>query len=618
MRIALHNPFAETWFAESELASRICIAAQRLGWQAAEWRSKSDIDAYQPDCVLALHNNSYKAWKFPTYGCMWNPPSFFEGVDDAVRNVLTYDGYLVSSPVIEDWLYRLLLNTPKPFLKTSFFTSCFATDYHALTLDKPRLVYFGSNWDGDRFLTFFQQLDRQPYIDIYGKPEGWTFLQQSYRGTLPFDGMSVLQTLHQGGVGLCLHRQEHRHAAVPSMRIFEIVASGAIALCGDHPFIRQAFGDSVLYIDPDATPLDQVQQITQHMAWIAAHPDKARAMSEQAHHIFSEHYTLEALLLGLAELHKAVLSKQGFVTPLSATVSEPKSVSFVMVDQGRSPEPFSDRLERSLHSLATQTQPNCHAIIGARQPDELNIIHQKIAEFSHADDAIPLTIHAQLLPDCEYQSSQIWQLFPHINTNYFGLMQVGDVLYPNHVATAMQIVETAADEPILYSGAISYGAAGEVMPALFYQPFTVDALLRLESPAPECAWLFPVRVLNQWGDRDPRLNHLYWLYCLLQAVQVAPIRFSTSLTAVASLNSALSSVSPDQVQAERRALAFLFWQQEIVPGRPLNPTHSESGASAAQLHDALSRIAAMESSKFWKLRSAWFRLKHRLGLPVND
>jgi len=30
------------------------------------------------------------------------------------------------------------------------------------------------------------------------------------------------------------------------------------------------------------------------------------------------------------------------------------------------------------------------------------------------------------------------------------------------------------------------------------------------------------------------------------------------------------------------------------------------------------RIAAMESSKFWQLRAAWFRLKEKLGLPVDE
>ena len=37
-----------------------------------------------------------------------------------------------------------------------------------------------------------------------------------------------------------------------------------------------------------------------------------------------------------------------------------------------------------------------------------------------------------------------------------------------------------------------------------------------------------------------------------------------------------------------------------------------------QLRDAQGRIAAMESSKFWKLRSSWFRFKAAVGLPTES
>lgn len=37
-----------------------------------------------------------------------------------------------------------------------------------------------------------------------------------------------------------------------------------------------------------------------------------------------------------------------------------------------------------------------------------------------------------------------------------------------------------------------------------------------------------------------------------------------------------------------------------------------------QLQDAQNRIAAMETSKFWKLRQSWFRFKKAVGLPSNE
>lgn len=36
------------------------------------------------------------------------------------------------------------------------------------------------------------------------------------------------------------------------------------------------------------------------------------------------------------------------------------------------------------------------------------------------------------------------------------------------------------------------------------------------------------------------------------------------------------------------------------------------------LAEAQSRIAAMETSKFWKLRESWFQIKRILRLPSNE
>jgi len=37
-----------------------------------------------------------------------------------------------------------------------------------------------------------------------------------------------------------------------------------------------------------------------------------------------------------------------------------------------------------------------------------------------------------------------------------------------------------------------------------------------------------------------------------------------------------------------------------------------------QVDQARSRVTAMETSKFWKLRKAWFKVKRRIGLPDNE
>jgi uncharacterized coiled-coil DUF342 family protein len=57
--------------------------------------------------------------------------------------------------------------------------------------------------------------------------------------------------------------------------------------------------------------------------------------------------------------------------------------------------------------------------------------------------------------------------------------------------------------------------------------------------------------------------------------------------------------------------------QEKLLNRKTRIEHLRSRLDATQqeLDQARSQIAAMETSKFWKARTGWFKLKQILGLP---
>jgi glycosyltransferase involved in cell wall biosynthesis len=58
--------------------------------------------------------------------------------------------------------------------------------------------------------------------------------------------------------------------------------------------------------------------------------------------------------------------------------------------------------------------------------------------------------------------------------------------------------------------------------------------------------------------------------------------------------------------------------QALQNASDLERSRSQLELTQAELDRANQRVLAMESSKFWKLRSVWLRLKHKLGLSVND
>lgn len=598
MRVAVHNPFAEPWVAEVELSRRIAIAARNLGWEVAEVHSAEEIRHFQPDLVLALHNNQPKLASFPTYGCMWNPPAMFEGTDRFITNIFSYDGYLISSPSIELWLHHLLCNTDKQYLKAPFYTSCPKTEYQAPNLKHPHLFYCGSNWDGPRFRELFLRLDQESYLAVYGNPKGWTHLKKSYRGSLPYDGVSVLQALRQAGVGLCLHLEAHTQAGVPSMRIFEIVASGAIAICGEHPFIRQAFGDSVLYIDASASPLTQAAQISHHMQWIAANPTTAQAMSAKAHQIFSDQFALEHLLQNLQSHHETWLERKGFVRHQGTAsrnlpeMQKPR-VEFIIPVQEQS---LVD-LRRSLDSLAAQSYTAVAALLvtdGSRP--EIDTLPSEYLQ--------QLPMRLLKCPPASHASTLLWQGLAAVQGDYCGILPDG-CLHPNHVWTLVRLGDRYPSRGVFYSGGVQQTAQDQST-SIAFSPFRLDHLLSgSQTFLLDNAFILRSTLIEQVLHKDPRLHSGAVLCLLLYLCQHTSFHFSYEVT----VDGVIHPLAP----ADWAALRLIFWQQEFSPSHRVQwPGENSQENVEQQLADALATIVAMEGSKFWKMRSLWVKLKQTL------
>jgi hypothetical protein len=653
MKVAIQNPFAGQPVAETELSQRIYLAARRLGWSAAEVHTATDLKAFRPDFVIALHNNSPKLAEFPTYGCMWNPPSFFEGTAPFVKHVLTYDGYLTSSRTIDRWLHQLLYTTPKRYFTAPFYTSCPATSFQPPHLDNPQLAYLGSNWDGSRFHDLFTGLDRLEFMQIYGNPEGWQHLRFAYKGALPYDGSSVLNTLNQAGVGLCVHRSEHRQTALPSMRIFEIVASGAVAICTDHPFIRSTFAETVLYIEPDTDAERQIEQIVEHMQWIRMNPKSALEMSTQAHQIFSEHYTLEKLLLGILPCHQQLIAQKGLISvSVSDRPSPASAVEYII------PARKQSHTQLHLEQLSQQTYPHLAATI-VTPPQSREWVDSLLQSYT---DRISFKV---LESDPDYRSTALWTGLQNLSAAYFALLDAPGVIYPNHVQTLVSLLEKHPAIGVAYAGnlqpllsEITAETPAELTAAPpkdtsvelglelgLFQPFHLDQFLKFDWSIAPHSFIARRSLLDSVLLQDPQLNAHEALCLLLHLAQRTQFLFSYELTCEVDYQTpSLHLLQQFQDwDNELSRLKFIFWHQEFAPGKSLQSVHQAQFVSQADLHQlrstlntqihqlrqslqqsqeqlqaAQTTITAMESSKFWKLRSLWFKLKQRLGSPPDE
>ncbi len=500
MKIALHNTFFGQEVAETELARRIAVAARCLGWEAIEVATSDQIISLQPDFVLALHFRTPKLTGLPTYGCLWNPPSFMEQAPEFVRNVLSYDAYLTSSEGTSQWVRDLLRRTAKRTFFAPFYTSCPRGRWRSPSLDSPRLVYFGTNWDGSRYQELFRELATLPFFDVYGPSGRWGHAAVAYRGPLPFDGESVLDVLNRSGAGLCLHRPEHREAGIPSPRIFEIAASGAVAICQRHVFIEEKFGDAVLYLDEELGPAQMAAQIAERFKWIGEDREKAEAMSQRAHAIFEREFSLETLLEEIGRQHRELVNTKGLSK--SARARSQGHVQAVVRTGRRSPA----KLSRALASIANQTYPDLSVLIVKDGPQDI--------EYALGSCRPGSKVEVIQVPPDNPRSTNLWLGLNAARGEFVANLDDDDVWLPNHLATLVPLVAGDRKTALAYSGAVrrleqdspdAPALPAEAASLVYHDHFDRERLFSIKNYIASNAWVVRQELVREAGD-DPRLD----------------------------------------------------------------------------------------------------------------
>lgn len=159
---------------------------------------------------------------------------------------------------------------------------------------KKKLFYVGINFERKlvamRYETLFKELDKSNLIDIYGPKEVygqknlWAGFS-SYRGEIPFDGKSILKSINEAGICLALNSPMHNDANAVSNRLFEAAAAGAVIISDDNKYVRDKFGDSVFYINPNDEK-KSAKQILEIINWIEKNPNNAYEMACKSQNVF--------------------------------------------------------------------------------------------------------------------------------------------------------------------------------------------------------------------------------------------------------------------------------------------------------------------------------------------
>ena len=331
LRFGVISTFPELKNAEYENIERLRITCQEMG---AEFhvldvngqrlgRTPPDTDAAAEDFlrgldfVISLHFKTPKCFDAFTYLALWNPVQFFHdwGYGPYATNLLSFDDFLSCSSTEADAHLRRLIAFGHAHLPPRF------TFYHSLsspilppTKGPKRLFYCGINWEKlsrthGRYHECFLLLDRTGRVEFYG-PEKFAGVRPwgdytSYRGEIPFDGVSIVRTIAGCGVSLVFSSEAHKASALMSNRLFESCAAGAIIIADENPWGRRFLGDAALYVDGSAGPQELFRQIDGHLCWINEHPEEAFALAARAQAIFLETLSLRHSLETLAAEHSA-------------------------------------------------------------------------------------------------------------------------------------------------------------------------------------------------------------------------------------------------------------------------------------------------------------------------
>jgi hypothetical protein len=475
---------------------------------------------------------------------MTNPAEYFDLFPNTLSNVLSYDGYLSGSDVVTRHLEDLHFSTGKKLVIDDdlFFLSSPLMPLPDHPPPARRLFYVGMRWDaGKRHGDLFQRLAAAVPLDVYGPPNRWRDLPQCYRGRVPYDGVSMIDRIREAGIALCIHSPEHLRCDLPTMRIWESIAAGAVVITDAVQVGQALFGDSLLYIDTRGGR-DIVEQVAKHVEWVRQHPAEADRMARQAHAIFEKKYCLERQFERLPRLLARVRESSGYNPPASADEVPPTTSPTVeyVVRAGTRPVRF---VRRALDSLKAQSHANLSVILVwmGNQED----LDELMGDYRNGF----LSLKVIRMAASGVRSHALWAGLRSLTAPFFGVLDDDDFLHPNHVATVLALLSGPNAPKMARSGGIRvqeeeghyedqshfHGPLGDFVPETrhmaYYGPLDDVNLLDGNKYVLAHSWIAARDLLNEAALRDPHLAVLEDLYLYVLLSERAPCAFTWRATA---------------------------------------------------------------------------------------
>jgi Glycosyl transferases group 1 len=235
---------------------------------------------------------------------------------DRFVHLADYDAYLDlysvtngSNPVLEEALKCHKCYDTKVRKIIPGYISHEYVDYKPASFNKVIITgsLWGCNRSSIRIANLLKRLESDDLLIAYGLPDHLGFLKHAYKGKVEdfSEGVKARDNMfklhNDNGIALLIHNLEHMLDGLPTNRILEAAAAGAVIITDENRFITKFFGDSALYFDAFVNSDQMYAQVKAHIDWIKNNPAKAREKAKAAYEIFTDNFTIEKQLDHLIE-----------------------------------------------------------------------------------------------------------------------------------------------------------------------------------------------------------------------------------------------------------------------------------------------------------------------------
>lgn len=297
--------------------------------------TSSLIDDY--DFAISFHYDTPKFLNIPTYLWVANPLEFMHLRGD-YRNVLlhhlrAYDDYLyngsdllkahIKKVVGSKWIDTGLEMFPSCSRKALISPRILAENG---LVSSQKILYCGVNWErgidrAGRAQGLLDILQEKKVADFFGpnKLEGinpWEGFT-SYKGEIPFDGISLSRTMQDYGAVLAVSSPAHMKSRTSSSRVFEGIAAGVPVISDENPHVRHLFGDLIYYFK-GSTEDEKAASIIQALDQIIKHPDEAHERVVKAQQIMNSRLCFEVCFERILKFTNSCVTQESKVTGVDA------------------------------------------------------------------------------------------------------------------------------------------------------------------------------------------------------------------------------------------------------------------------------------------------------------